>query len=471
MGKRFSILAIGTLMVFTLTACGKNETQAWIENSETLQSWYDGVTEEGTEINSHQGYVEQFASAHEADIDYGLAYAITAVLCEELELCEVTADYTEEELAAYFSDEEQMYLLDFTLPMFETYFFDEETVAYVQAAAVSFAEYMNEQGELDELYQICLLDTEEDETKLVELKNEWLTNLGVENEYEPFAVLPFEHNGRRELKEYPYVMSDTEANWYFHPDDVKEYGYKAFIEEYLETRELMVLDFPEARVLFKNFLPEEVEKVDVCTMFYKQSGPEGGLYSTLENRIELYYTWETAKRSLLHEYAHYLSMGATKMVLSSGALAEGIAEEAAIWGCENRMRAESLRSMYDVEEMRQAGLYDEEKDRISYEKMAYSLANSLYVGELDGMEYLSMSYDLKVRSGKVKTLSELSYQEMASLTHYLVELYGRDAVYEGFYEYDSFMELIGKEFIELYDEWGAWNKEQCNKLGLEFVYE
>lgn len=471
MGKRFRVWTIGALIAITLTACGKDETQAWIENSETLQSWYDAVTEEGAEINSHQGYVEQFVEAHESNVDYGLAYGITAVLCEELELCEANSDYTNEELAVYFSDENQMYLLDFTLPMFETYFFDDDTVAYVQAATISFAEYMNAQGELDELYQICLSDTDEDATKLVEMKNEWLTGLGVENVYEPFAVLPFEYNGRRELKEYPYVMSDAEANWYFHADDVNEYGYKAFIEEYLATEELMVLDFPEARALFENFLPEEVEKVDICTMFYEKHGAEGGVYRTLENHIELYYTWETARNSLLHEYVHYLSMGETKMVRAGGALAEGIAEEAAIWGCENRMRAESLRSMYDVEEMRQAGLFDEEKDRISYEKMAYSLANSLYVGELDDMEYLSMSYDLKVRSGKVKTLSELSYQEMASLTHYLVELYGRDAVYEGFYEYDSFMELIGKEFIELYDEWGAWNKEQCDRLGLEFVYE
>ena len=469
--KGFRILTIGTLLAVTLAACGKDETQVMIENSSTLQAWYSEVTEEGTAINSHQEYVELFVEAHESNVDHGLVYGITAVLCEELELCELTADYTEEELATYFSDEEQMYLLDFTLPMFEPYFFDEETVAYVQAAAISFAEYMNEQGELDELYQVCVSDAEEDATKLVEMKNEWLDALGVDKEYVPLAELTFAYNDTKLPEEYPYVLEDAEANWYFYPDDVKEHGYRLFVEEYLATRELMVLDFPEARALFENFLPEEVEKVDICTMFYEKHGAEGGVYRTLENHIELYYTWEMARNSLLHEYVHYLSMGETKMVRAGGALAEGIAEEAAVWGCENRMRAESLSSMYDEEEMRQVGVYDEEKGCISYEKMTYSLANSLYVGELDGMEYLSMSYDLKVRSGKVKTLSELSYQEMASLTHYLVELYGRDTVYEGFYEYDSFMELIGKEFIELYDEWGAWNKEQCDRLGLEFVYE
>ena len=142
MGKRLNGWVIGALIAVTLTACGKNETQAMIENSATLQTWYSAVTEEGAEINLHQGYVEQFVEAHESDMDYGLAYGITAVLCEELELCEVTADYTNEELAAYFSDAEQMYLLDFTLPMFETYFFDKDTVAYVRAAAISFAEYL-----------------------------------------------------------------------------------------------------------------------------------------------------------------------------------------------------------------------------------------------------------------------------------------------------------------------------------------
>ncbi len=471
MGKKFGIWIIEILIALTLTACGKNETQALVKNSAVLQTWYGVVTEEGAEINSHQGYVEQLVEAHESNIDYGLAYGITAVLCEELELCEVTDVYTNEELAVYFSDEEQMYLLDFTLPMFETYFFDEDAVVYVQAAAVSFAEYMNEHGKLDKLYQISLSDADEDATKLIEMKNEWLDAIGVEEDYVPFEELSFAHNNTKLPEEYPYVMSDTEANWYFYPDDVKEYGYKAFIEEYLATRELMVLDFPEARELLEKFLPEEVEKVDICTKFYEKSGAEGGIYSTLENHIELYYTWETARSSLLHEYVHYLSMGETRMVLASGALAEGIAEEAAVWGCENRMRADALSSMYDAEEMRQVGVYDEEKERISYERMTYSLANSWYAGELDGMEYLSMSYDSKVRFGKAKTLSELSYQEIASLTHYLIELYGRDVVYENFYEYDSFMELIGKEFIEFYDEWGAWNKEQCDRLGLEFVYE
>ncbi len=473
MGKRLRNIGIITILVLALSGCGKSETQAWVENTAALQAWYDAVTADTAEAKTHDEYVEQFLASHENVPDYGLAYGITAILCEELEVCDVSAGYTDEELATYFSDEEQMYLLDFTLPMFETYFFDEETVAYVQAAAVSFAEYVNEQGKLDELYQICLAETEEDETKLVELKNEWLVSIGVENVYEPFAVLPFEYNGRRELKEYPYVVGDAEANWYFHPDDVKEYGYKAFVEEYLITEELMVLDFPEARELFESFLPDEVPTVDICTMFYTKEGPAAALYATSRNHIELYYDWHMAKRSLVHEYVHYLTRGVEKLVLSSGFLAEGIAEETAVFGCENRLMTAGLKSIYaaEEEELKEVNLWDEEKECMSYKKNIHVMAHLYYAGVMVGEEYTTVFYDTGVRPEKIQFMSELSYQEMASLTHYLVELYGRDAVCEGFYNYDSFMKLVGKDFTELYDEWGAWNKEQCDKLGLEFIYE
>ena len=471
MGKRFGIWAIVVFIALVLTACGKNETQALIENAETLQAWYKAIIAEGTEINLHQEYVEQFVSVHEADIDYGLAYGITAILCEELELCEVNPDYTNEELAAYFSDENQMYLLDFTLPMFETYFFDEDTVAYVQAAAISFAEYMNAQGELDELYQICLSNAEEDATKLVEMKNEWLDAIGVDKEYMPFAELTFAYNDTKLPEEYPYVLTDAEANWYFHPADVKEYGYKAFFEEYQIVEKLMPLDFADARELFEAYLPEDVEPVDICTMFYKNDAVENGLYRIKENHIELFDDWEMAKYALLHEYVHYLTMGQTELCTTGWVFAEGVAEEAAVWGCENYLRAEYLREIYDADQMRELHIYDEEKECASNEKLVYATANSLYFGKMEGLEYYTVTYELKKRPDRIKTFSELSYEEVASITSYLIEKYGRDAVYKGYYNYDSFIELIGKEFIELYDEWGAWNKEQCNKLGLQFVYD
>jgi len=330
---------------------------------------------------------------------------------------------------------------------------------------------MNAQGELDELYQICLSNAEEDATKLVEMKNEWLDAIGVDKEYVPFAELTFAYNDTKLPEEYPYVLADAEANWYFHPADVKEYGYKAFFEEYQIVEKLMPLDFADARDLFEEYLPEEVEPVDICTMFYKNDVVENGLYRIKENHIELFDDWEMAKYALLHEYVHYLTMGQTELCTTGWVFAEGVAEEAAVWGCENYLRAEYLREIYDADQMRELHIYDEEKECVSNEKLVYATANSLYFGKMEGLEYHTVTYELKKRPDRIKTFSELSYEEVASITSYLIEKYGRDAVYKGYYNYDSFIELIGKEFIELYDEWGAWNKEQCNKLGLQFVYD
>ncbi len=461
-------LCIVVCALCCLIGCSHNGAKEAMLNTEELLMWQEKVATLDSNVDGLRQYVDAFVECHE-DTDYGLAYGLAAVLCEELEICDVSAVYTDEELTTYFSDEEQIYLLDFTLPMFETYFFDEETVAYVQAAAVSFAEYMNEQGELDELYQICLSDTDEDEAKLVELKNEWLTNLGVENVYEPFAVLPFEYSDRTEWEEYPYVMSDVEANWYFHPDDVKEYGYKAFVEEYLITEELMVQDFPEARGVFENYLPDEVPSIDICTMFYTEQDTFNAYYNG--TGIELYKNWGKVKHSLLHEYVHYLTLGVTDMVLYSGALAEGIAEEAAVWGCTNHLRKTDLQSTYDKEVWGESVLWDEEEDLINVQKLTLAMAQEYYSGLRVGKFYGTVSADGIERAEEINGIGQLSYSEMASLTHYLMELYGRDAVCEGFYNYDSFMKLVGKDFTELYDEWGAWNTEQCEKMGLKFVEE
>lgn len=233
----------------------------------------------------------------------------------------------------------------------------------------------------------------------------------------------------------------------------------------------MLLDFSDARALFEKYLPENVEAVDIYTMFYKKGAAEAGLYKAFENHIELYENWGMAKYALLHEYIHYLTMGIEDMFLTSGAFCEGIAEEAAVWGCENRLRANYLNSTCDVERMKEIHCWDEEKDRVSYERMTYAMANTYCAGVLEGSTYGTVTREMTERPGKIEFISELSYQEMASITHYLIELYGREAVCAGYYSFDHFQELVGKDFVELYDEWGEWNQEQCDRLGMKFTYE
>lgn len=434
-----------------------------IADTALTQTWQGEVYLNVADANALQGYVDLFLACHEDDMEQGLAYGITAALCEKYGLCEVPMDISKEALAEYFSEEGQLYLLDFTLPMFETHYFDEEIVTYVQAAAVSLVDYIEEQDALQTAYQLCI--TPETET-LTEWKNDWLASLGAKAAYEPFALLPFTHNATENADEYPYELTDNEANWYFYPADVKEYGYKAFMEEYLTVKELMELDLPEVRELFDKYLPEEVPKIDIWTAFYEK-GTAAGRYYPFSNHMELYYDWQEVRYSLVHEYVHYLTLGVNKIV-TAGICAEGVAEEAATYGCENRLCKQywNNHSGEIIEEIKDTPLWDKENETINIENMNELTAAKFYSGNMEGVTYLNVTGSVAERSGNIQAVGQLSYPEMASLTHYLVELYGRDAVYEGYRNFDSFEELIGKDFLELYEEWGEWNKEQCENLGI-----
>lgn len=459
------------VIVLSVAGCGKSNSMTWTDGIEPVQMWQEKLSAEAIEESTLQECVLLFVECHEETIDYGLAYGMTAMMCQELDICNVVTNISDEELASFFGDEERMYLLDFSLPMFETYYFDEETAKYVQAAAVSFAEYLEEQEKLEEVYRLSVTDAEECRVKLVELKNGWLLNLGLENTYEPFAMLQFSHNDERERKEYPYVMKDEEANWYFSPDDIKEHGYKTFVAEYLSVKELMELDFADARELFKDFLPENVPAVDIYTRFYEDESFVGGYYIPAGEYIELYTDWETAKHALLHEYVHYLTMGKNKIAYTGGAFAEGIAEEAAVWGCENRLRTAQIKNRTGMEEMKESAFWDEEKGYATSERTTYIIAQNFYAGQFIGMSYNTVSQRVIEHPETIEHIGLLSYYEMASLTHYLIELYGRVAVYENYYDIESFEEFIGKDFFELYDEWAEWNLEQCHELGAYFIYE
>lgn len=430
---------------------GEQELTISIADTAQTQTWQGEVYLNKTDENALQGYVDIFLAGHGDGIEQGLAYGMAASCCERLGLCEVSLDISREELAEYFSNEEQLYLLDFTLPMFENYHFDEKTVNYVKAASVSLVKYIEEQDSLQTAWKLCVMLDEESLTKW---KNDWLASFDVEVTYEPFAPVQFIHNASDNSDEYPYELTDEEANWYFYPADVKEYGYKAFMEEHLSVKELMEQDLPEVRELFAAYLPENVPKIDIWTAFYNQ-GVEGGVYYPFSNHMELYYDWQQARCSFVHEYVHYLTLGVNQIV-TAGICAEGVAEEAAIYGCENRLCKQYWRnqSAEIIEEIKNTPLWDREKETIDSRKLNEYMALQYYSGNMDGTMYLNVTGSVAKRSGKIQAEGQLSYAEMASLTHYLIELYGRDVVYEGYRNFDSFEELIGKEFLELYEEWG-----------------
>lgn len=77
-------------------------------------------------------FFKLFLSASQEELNVEQAYGMTARIYEKLEIGEAEREHTDAELAAFFSQSEHLYLLDFTLPMLETEYFEEETAAYAE---------------------------------------------------------------------------------------------------------------------------------------------------------------------------------------------------------------------------------------------------------------------------------------------------------------------------------------------------
>lgn len=218
-----------------------------------------------SEIDDFQTYFERMMELNGEGCNAGEVYGLAMKIYEECGMGTIEQNYTDAELAEFFSDEGNMYLLDFTLPMLEPYFFEEEIAEYVQDASVAFVEYCIDEYGMTKAYRLCMDDSEEGRAKLVELKNDWLKKIGVSATYEEYGKIAFTYNYSEGMEEYPYVLKEESANWYFSVVDVKEYGYITFVNEYEKSALVAEADFAEAREVLNEYLSQDVQSVDIFT--------------------------------------------------------------------------------------------------------------------------------------------------------------------------------------------------------------
>lgn len=412
-----------------------------------------------SDMNAFPTFFKLFLAAHAEEVNHGLAYGLTVKAYEKTGTETAERKHTDTELAVYFSDTEHLYLMDFTLPMLETGFFEEDTISYVQSAAVAFAEYCLEQQGAQTVYQACVDVSEESRLKLARMKNEWLTKLGASAAYEEYGKVAFSYNCAKKMEEYPFVIKGEAANWYFSPTDVRELGYRTFVEEYMKTAPVAEADFVQAKEVRQSYLPEEIQAVDIFTAFYREDMSFSAIYDSTPQAILAYVDWVVLKHDLLHEYIHYLTLGSDKIFKRNAGLLEAVTDEIAVLECDN-----NLLKMYWKEAMpegerevaKSIGVWNEEEDNINIEALYYYWSQNFYKGEVTN-EYQSISL-MTIYQPKEMNWSSLSYYAGASMTKYLMETYGRDKVFENCLEFWKLEEMCGKRFSELYDDWGAWNE-------------
>lgn len=429
------------------------------------KEWYINTSE----TESLESYFKLFLAINGEDGNAGEAYGLTVQLYEECGIGIVEKKHTEEELAAYFSDAEHLYLLDFTLPMLETYYFDEETAQYVQDAAMDFVEYCIDEYGMSKAYRLCMDASEKGHEKLVKMKNDWLVEIGGTATYEEYGKLPFSYNYAKETEAYPYVIREENANWYFSPIDVQDVGYCTFITEYSIVAPVAEADFAEAKEVLKAYIPEEVKAVDIFTEFYEagKGKPIDGYYSVETDAIWECMNWRGVKASLLHEYVHYLTMGDNKIFKHKSGLMEGVTEEIAILECENNLNKMQWENLNEEEyaHCKENGLLDLDSNQLNLKSYLYYSAASFYNWDGEDLYYsIAGGYTIKP---EIMTMSALPYEAAASMSKYLMEQYGMEQTFAYCTDVAKLQQLTGKSFEELYEDWGKWNEQKYQEMKIE----
>ncbi len=299
---------------------------------------------------------------------------------------------------------------------------------------------------------------------------------GGENVYEPFAPIPFEYNDIRETENYPYVIRGESANWFFAASDVREMGYQEFVKEYLAVVQTAEVDFAQARDLLKDYIPDDVEPVDIFTnMSEENTGVDRCIYNHVENKINIYTNWSGLKECLLHEYIHYLTVGENKLFDSSLGLVEGVTDALASLVCENHLQKMYYEDALADEEygeesyafVKEIGALEPDTNEVNGEIYYYYDAKRHYELEPQTHEYYAILWKMTSKPNTM-SLGALSYPEAGSLSKYLIEQYGLDEVLTHCTSAAEIEELTGKTFLELYEEWGAWNEQRYQELKIEY---
>lgn len=389
------------------------------------------------------------------DSDYGMLYGTTAVLCRDAGLAEFEENAEEKPLSELVN-EENIYLLDFTLPLFEDKFISADDAELTKVLVQRFCKFVYDKYGFEKLKSLLL--TPADDEERVTLKNEWLIESGVSLVYEPFACYNYAFNDNRQNEKYPYVVHEENFNMFFKTIDVTAMGYKDFMAGYADIHKYAPDDFRDVQEHYwKNLDDDTIAPPDIYTKFQKDGRDDfydrfSAMYDKSINQIEIYGDWDMAKWALVHEYVHYIDRhhwyGVDSMVL------EAYTEELAVYECRNYLRQQFLTGYCEgyfegIDVLNpETGLFDASV----YNDLQ---AVAMYTGTDKEWESLTGGVTERWTKDRTKVLfSEMSYHAASSFYHFLTEKLGEKKVHFASGKLIEFYELFEGDYESLYREWG-----------------
>lgn len=352
--------------------------------------------------------------------------------------------------------EENSYILDFSLPIMEKVFVSEDNSETAKEMALRFCAYIDSVYGFEKLIELSKSNI--DDPEKIKLKNEWLKSIGSGVEYSPAAPYVFVCNEGNDKDEYPYYIPSESYDLYLATADIKDEDYRDFFWYYLKTSEYWEEDMRDAREVYFGS-NRDVPKVKMYTCFTKSPGHSEFAGEYNDDKIYLYGSFQNAVIIFTHEYTHHLqkeenSKSSLRMIPHVCAMNEGYADEL----CNYEYRRVAFNSLFDKEEIRKAGLWDEANDCVNLGLMTD--AEAYIEASREGIPYLSVSYTNETTDDSVKPYIYLSYSEMASLVHYLKATKGEELVRDAFLDEKKFETLFDGGYEETYKKWVAFLKEE-----------
>jgi hypothetical protein len=402
-------------------------------------------------------------------INFGLCYGIACYANEKLYNKSILLDISIDELKNYYSSSGNIELMDLTIPVFQTIFFNEEQNQYAYATSYYFVKDLIERKGIDYcinlLKKSSRLDLDFDANFSNEV-NAWIEYIGATEKYQVAEIpIRYEQNSGSDKVTYPYIIYTPSIKSYFIPsceftDDNVSMNY-TYIKHYLTMYE------KDVSALKEYLSPYFDIKKDAIDCYF--GGNNSDFYtektSYSNDRIEyIRPLWNG-----IHEFSHYLTWNKDLPLW----LLEGLAEYCSQYLESDdifRMKKEYYKNMI-IRGAISLDLYNKNvanaNDKI---KESYLIYGNEYEAYLLNKKDKTVGDTISwyATSRKDEEGADLSYQEIASFVNYLIKTYGEYKFFDTYKEYTKtkLHSIYGKSFSELKKEWLV---ELNSSIMLEYV--
>jgi hypothetical protein len=457
----------------------------YISDDNTLQGIDGKLFLNELSINSIDSTIAFLQALFGANSNYGLSYGIACYINEKIYDNAFTSNISIEELGKFYSIDENIVLMDLTIPVFKDVYFTEEQNSYTYETAYFFIKDLIERKGFKDTINLLNNSSKLDISFDIEYTNEkniWLKNIGATQICEtPIVPLRYEIIIGNKAKTYPYVINSPSINSYFtikegelrHEGVIMDYAY---IKHYLKMYEH---DISALKKYLEPYFDTNKEVID-CYFGEDKMNYAGGNIK-----------YVTPLKSGVHEYTHYLTsndfygdiikesdkeeLGDLNDVLYGKGywMVEGIAEYCSEYLEEKdiyRMKTEyyNKKINHSVKRLYNKNFIDSNKNEsyLKFFQELYAIIESRYNTEDKASIARVYNYikNLNLKNDQYEGI-DLTYNEASSLVYYLITTYGEEKFFQLYKEYSKLKELYGKTYEELLKE---WKNSLYNKYKFEY---